>query len=97
MKIERYQQEKMATLRRQVQLNKGCLLSDLLVVVQDDTINYWGLNYSGIWSFLGDTIPDNVVPNPLYCYQSGKMVDYENGDPKNIKLNFIRSDLNGYK
>lgn len=97
MNIGKYHREKMATLRRQSKLNKGSLITDFLIIVQDDTVNYWGLQCFGTWVFLGDTIPENVAPNPIYCYQNGSVIDYENGDPKNIKLNFVRSDLNGFQ
>lgn len=97
MNIEKYHREKMATLRQQVKLNKGSSITDILLIVQDDDVNYWGMQSFGIWIFLGNEMPNNIVPNPLFCYQNGAVIDYVNGNPKNIKFNFIRSDLNGYK
>lgn len=94
MNIEKYHREKMATLRRQCNLNKGCNITDFLIIVKDSSSCYWGIQSFGVWVLLGNKIPNNIVDNPIYCYQNGNVLDVENGYSKNIKLNFIRSDFN---
>lgn len=84
----------MATLRRQCDLNKGCHITDYLIIVKGNYSRYCGIQSFGVWVLLGGTIPNNVVNSPIYCYQNGNVFDIENGYFKNIKLNFIRSDFN---